>query len=191
MRIDLPLNIRMPHMDHLFKNAATVAVGCLRHRAQSGRVRLSYALVIAALVFVVVGVFMYVPSLRGAGASTAAQPGVATGAPREVDFGLVELNPGLPTPITSYKNGGNMVLFAGDELHFEVQGESPPPGIELRVGAGTQTLLGGKGKTLIAGPAGQPQPALMLARGGRVSLPGNAPPRIAVKVQVFGAARSR
>lgn len=109
----------------------------------------------------------------------------------EVDFGFVELNPGQPMPISSYKHGGNMVLYAGEELRFQSLADGEIPVIELRVGDSVQLLSGSEGKLKIVGPMNQPLTAVLLAKGSRVSLPGGAPPRLAVKLQVFGATRQK
>lgn len=163
------------------------------HFAQSGSLKLSHALVLVlAVLAITVGVALKFGPSSSDGTSTATAPaGTANGGQREVDFGLVELNPGQPTPITSYKNGGNMVLYAGEELRFQVIGDAPLPPIELRAGGGVQALPGMGGKVQVAGPANQPLPAAMVAQGSRLSLPGGAPPRVSVKVQVYGAARPK
>ena len=109
----------------------------------------------------------------------------------EVDFGFVEVNPGLPTSIPSYKHGGNMVLYAGEELRFQTLADSKTPTVELRVGKDVQLLSGSEGKVKIIGPPNQALPAVMFAEGSRMSLPGGSPPRLSVKVQVFGAARPK
>ncbi len=156
--------------------------------AQLGFLKLGHALILAALVIAVGVVVKYGPSISGG--TTGVTAGQTDG-PREVDFGFVELNPTQPTPITSYKNGGTMVLYAGEELRFQVIGDAPLPPIELRAGEGVQALPGTDGKVQVAGPANRPLPAALFAQGPRVSLPGGAPPRISVKVQVHGAARPK
>ena len=109
----------------------------------------------------------------------------------EVDFGMAELDPGgRPVPIPSYKRGGPMVVFAGDELQFEALGDAPLPTLVLHAGSTVQVLAGASGRIRIDGPAHQALPAALLAQGTRrTSLPGGAPARVSVKVQVFGMAR--
>jgi hypothetical protein len=125
----------------------------------------------------------------GGGGSNSTSP-VGTGVQlRELDFGFVELNPNLPTPITSYKHGGNMVLYAGEELRFQVLGDAPHPRIELHVGTQVQPMDGASGSLRVQLDAVGPVPARMLAQGSRHSLPGGAPPRVSVKVQVHGPPR--
>lgn len=159
--------------------------------AQSGFLKLSHALVLAVLVVAVGVALKFGPSSSDGTSAATAAAGTTNDGQREVDYGFVELNPGQPTPITSYKNGGNMVLYAGEELRFQVLGEAPLPSLELRAGGGVQALPGMDGKVQVAGPANQPLPAAMVAQGSRLSLPGGAPPRVAVKVQVYGAARPK
>jgi len=147
-----------------------------------------------ALAIVIVGVGIYLrgeraDSSEAAAAPTRQQPTADVG--REVDFGFAELNPATPTSIASYKNGGNVVLYAGEELRYEVLGDHPLPPIELRVGDTVQTLSAADGKLPIAGPPGQAQPALLAAQGARYSLPGGSPPRVSVKVQVYGGTGPR
>ena len=108
----------------------------------------------------------------------------------EVDFGMAELDPGgRPVPIASFKRGGPMVLFAGEELYFEALGDAPLPTLVLHAGATVQVLSGTSGRVTIAGPARQALPGALLAQGTRVSLPGGSPARVSVKVQVYGVAR--
>lgn len=112
------------------------------------------------------------------------------GSSGEVDFGFVELEPGMEIPIPSYKNGGEMVVYAGEDFAYQVvvDGEQPP--IELHAGDHVQVLSGAEGKVKIDGPPNKPLPAVLIERDdGRESLPGSAPPRTSVKVQVYGAAR--
>jgi hypothetical protein len=157
-----------------------------RRGTQLGFLKLRHALILAALA-IAVGVGCG-PSDRGDATKGQSK---ATDGPREVDFGFVELNPEQPTPITSYKNGGNMVVYAGEELRFQVVGDAPLPPIELRTGDSAQLLPGTEGKVQIAGPAGKPLPAVVVDKGSRLSLPGGAPPKISVKVQVYGGARPK
>lgn len=158
-----------------------------RCRTIHGFVKPMHALIIAALV-AGGGAAVYFASST-ANAPTA-KP-AATAAPGEVDFGLVELLPGRQTPVVSYKQGGNMVLYAGEEFQFQVVGNDAVEGIELRVGDAKHLLTGKGGKVTIGGPANQPQPAIMVEQGNRVQLPGSAPTRISVKVQVYGPARPK
>lgn len=146
---------------------------------------------ILALLVLAVGV--YVKSLEY-GATTPvtasdASHSVAKSVPREVDFGFVELHPGHPAAVPSYKHGKAMVLYNGEDFEFHALSDSPIPPLELRVGNDVQLLPGTMGKVKIVGPSNRPLPAVLLARGSRVSLPGGAPPRISVKVRVFGVAR--
>jgi hypothetical protein len=175
-------------MNYLFR--AQWSANRSRHRMPRGFIKLNHALILAALVIVVGVVWQYAPSNSGGNAPVAGQSTTGND-PREVDFGLAELNPGKPTPVTSYKNGGNMVLYPGEELRFQVVGDKPLPPIELRVGDSVQLLPGTDGKLQIAGPANQPLPAVMVWQATRLSLPGGAPPRVSVKVQVHGAARPK
>jgi hypothetical protein len=110
---------------------------------------------------------------------------------REVDFGFVELDLGQPTAIPSYKYGRPMALYSGDDFEFQAHFAGTVPSLELRIGDDVQLLPGSAGKVKIVGPLNQPLPAVLLARGSRVSLPGGAPPRVSVKVQVFGVARPK
>lgn len=165
-------------------------------RTQVGQLKLAHAWVLAG-VLVTGGVALKLglsPS-SGTGRTDAARATVNSG-PQEVDFGLVELTPSQPTPVTSYKNGGNMVLYAGEELRFEVLGgeglaEASLPAIELRTGSAAQLLPGASGTLRVEGLAGQAMPATMVSQGSRHSLPGGAPPRVSVKVQVYGNERPK
>lgn len=145
---------------------------------------------ILGLIVVAVGVYL---AQAGPGAVVSTKTVTPVGAKntlREVDFGFAELDPGgQPVPIPSYKNGGTMVLYAGEELEFQALGDGPLPTIELRVGEQAQMLDVPSGRVKITGPLNRALPAVLLARGSRLSLPGAAPPRISVKVQVFGVAR--
>ncbi|MFM9886734.1 MAG: hypothetical protein ACKVQT_27210 [Burkholderiales bacterium] len=159
--------------------------------AQRGFLKIWHAVALAVVAIAAVAFFKFGPSNTDSATGAATGKGVATDGPREVDFGFVELNPGMHTPITSYKHGGNMVLYAGEELRFQVVGAAPLPPVELRVGESAHALPGTDGVLLVAGPANQPLPASMVAQGARLSLPGSAPPRVSVKVQVHGAARPK
>jgi hypothetical protein len=110
---------------------------------------------------------------------------------REVDFGFVELHHGKPGAVQSFKYGKPMVLYSGEELEFRALSDYPIPPLELRAGDQVQLLPEVTGKVTIAGPLGQPLPVTLTAQGERVSLPGGAPPRISVKVQVTGPARPK
>ena len=142
-------------------------------------------------VAVMLAVVWFVRSNTGMFASTTAAGRAESNAERsEVDFGLAELDPGgAAVPIPSYKRGGIMVLYAGEELRFLVMGDGQLPTLELRVGAAVQLLSGASGIVRIEGPARQPLPTMLHAQGARLSLPGGSPPRVSVKVQVFGVAR--
>ena len=145
---------------------------------------LAFGLLVAAA-----GTYVAVSKLE-VGGSTAPSSTGATQTPREVDFGLAELDHGgVAVRIPSYKNGGTMVLYAGDEFEYQAMGDGQIPTIELRVGKTSQHLPGASGRVRITGPVGMPQPVELHALGSRVSLPGGAPPRISVKVQVYGPAR--
>jgi hypothetical protein len=159
----------------------------LRHPSECGAVKPGHAWILAALAVALVAGAVFRFGDPGGGS---AADGVAAGS-REVDFGMVELNPALPMPITSYKHGGNMVVYAGEELRFQVLGDAPLPTIELRAGGATQVLQGSDGQVKVDGPAGKPLPAVMFAQGERLSLPGGAPPRVSVKVQVHGGERPK
>jgi len=142
---------------------------------------------VVGLLIVAAGGYLKYLDLRDIAA--AVQRGASV--PREVDFGFAELDPGLAVPVPSYKNGGAMVLYSGEEFGFHALADGPIPPIELRAGDHVQLLPGSNGKVKITGPLNQPLPAVLLARGSRTSLPGEAPPRISVKVQVFGVARPK
>ena len=159
--------------------------------AQSGFVRLGRVLALAALVIAV-----------GAGCgksdsdSATKGKGPATEGPREVDFGFVELIQGQPTPVVSFKNGGDMMVYPGEEFRYQSLsdsplGDAPIPPIELRVGDTMQVLPGTEGKVQITGPAGKPLQAILMAEGSRHSLPGGAPPKFSVKVQIYGSPRPK
>lgn len=121
--------------------------------------------------------------------STSAAAGTDN-AVREVDFGFVELDHGgRAVAVASYKHGGSMMLRAGEVLHFQAIGDPPLPALELHLAGRVLSLPGTSGQLSIAGAAGQPLPAMMRAQGDRVSLPGGAPPRVSVKVQVSGPPR--
>jgi hypothetical protein len=107
----------------------------------------------------------------------------------EVDFGFVELHPGKPGAVQSYKYAKPMVVYGGEQFEFRALSDYPIPPLELRAGGHIQPLPGIAGKVTIAGPPGQPLPVTLIAQGERVSLPGGAPPRVSVKVQVVGQAR--
>ena len=168
----------------------------MRWRAQAGQFKMAHAWVLAGLL-VAGGVALkfWLSPIAGAGRSDAALAKASTGL-HEVDFGLVELTPSQSTPVTSYKNGGNMVLYAGEELRFEVLGgeglaEASLPTIELRTGSAAQLLPGTSGTLRVEGLAGQAMPATMMSQGSRHSLPGGPPPRVSVKVQVYGNDRPK
>jgi hypothetical protein len=153
---------------------------------------LSHGFVLGLLVMAS-GVYLESLELRGAtsagvGDALRSEPGNKR---REVDFGFVELELGQSTAIPSYKYGRPMVLYGGDDFEFHVHFDGPVPPLELRTGDDVQSLPGSAGKITIVGPLNQPLPAVLVARGSRVSLPGGAPPRVAVKVQVFGVARPK
>lgn len=157
------------------------------------RLALDYGFVLG-LLLLAIGVYLKSVELRGiasAGAGQAVTSGTGTSTVREVDFGFVELDPGHPVAVTSYKYGKAMVLYSGEEFEYQAHSDGPIPPLELRVGDSVQSLSGSAGKIEIIGPQNQPLPALLLAHGSRVSLPGGAPPRISVKVQVLGVARPK
>ena len=160
-----------------------------RRPTQSGFIKPKLTLFLAAVVIVMVGAFvMYRPTETGGATATQSKAGAGLA---EVDFGFVELNPGLATPITSYKFGGSMVLYAGEEVRYQVVGTNPLPSIELRVGDSVHALSGPDGAMRVAGPANRPLVAIMFTQAPRYSLPGGAPPRISVKVQVHGPSRPK
>ena len=150
-------------------------------------------LAVLGVLALAIGVAMRSVELRDAtpAASGSAVQGDARNERLEVDFGFVELDPGQPVAIPSYKSGKAMMLYSGDELEFRAFSDGPIALLELRVGEEVQLLPGATGKVEIVGPLNQPLPAVLLARGSRVSLPGGAPPRISVKVHVFGVARRK
>jgi hypothetical protein len=153
---------------------------------------LSHGFVLGLLVLAI-GVYLKSVGLgaitsAGAGAAVQSETGNIV---REVDFGFVELNPGQPAAVPSYKYGRPMVLYSGEDFEYQAYSDDPIPPLELRVGDDVQLLTGSAGKIKIVGPLNQPLPAVLLARGSRHSLPGGAPPRISVKVQVLGVARPK
>ena len=143
------------------------------------------------LVIIGAGTYLKHLELRASTSAKVAGQSANSGVPGEVDFGFVELDPGQATPIPSYRHGGNMVLYAGEELRFQTLADSKTPTVELRAGKNVQLLRGSEGKLKVAGPPNQAMSAVMFAEGSRVSLPGGAPPRLSVKVQVFGPARPK
>lgn len=161
--------------------------------AQRGAIRLRSSLLVVSMA--VAGLFVAAWSLSPAwltGPSHAphvsANP-LAAGQPREVDFGFVELEPARPTPIASFKKGGGMLLHPGDELRYEVLGDPPLPEIELRIGDMSQVLPGPTGTVTVEGPVSSALQATLASKGARHSLPGGAPPRVSVKVQVYSSTR--
>lgn len=156
------------------------------------RLTLSHGFVLGLLVLAA-GVYLKSLEIRDPASAPAgdAVKNEAKNALREVDFGFVELAPGHPVAVPSYKHGKAMVLYSGEDFEFHALSDGPVPPLELRVGGDVQLLPGSTGKIKIVGPSNQPLPAVLLARGSRVSLPGGAPPRISVKVQVFGVARPK
>ena len=122
----------------------------------------------------------------GRGDSRTGASGVAGSASPEIDYGFVELDHGgMPVAVASYKYGGVMQVQAGQILHYQVIGEAPLPPLELHFAALVIPLPGSAGQIRIEGPPGKPLPAVLRASGDRVSLPGAAPPRVSVKVQVL------
>ena len=112
--------------------------------------------------------------------------GPASSASPEIDYGFVELDHGsIPVTVTSYKHGGVMQVQAGQILQYQVVGDAPLPPLELHFAALVTPLPGIAGQIRIEGPAGKPLPAALRASGERLSLPGAAPPRISVKVQLL------
>ena len=177
-------------MKYLFN--ASIKMHGMKRRLPLGRLKFHHAIILAILVAVVAAVGIFIPSNKSESASSENTGNrIATAnTSKEVDFGLVELNPETPMPIISYKKGGNLILFAGDELRFQISGEAPLPEIELRAGSDPQALLGGaEGTLIVVGPSGQALLASMSAKGNRVSMPGSAPPRVSVKVQVYSSVR--
>ena len=175
-------------MKNLF-NAAN-KVHSMKRRLALGLLKLHYAVILAILIAVAVTVGKFVFLNESAPSENTSNRLASANTSKEVDFGLVELDPETSMPIISYKKGGNLILFAGDELRFQISGEAPLPEIELRAGSDPQALPGGaEGTLIVVGPSGQALPASMAAKGNRVSLPGGAPPRVSVKVQVFSTVR--
>ena len=129
------------------------------------------------LVIIGAGTYLKHLELRVGTSAKVAGQSANSGVPGEVevDFGFVELNPGQATPIPSYRHGGNMVLYAGEELRFQTLADSKTPTVELRAGKDVQLLRGSEGKLKIAGPPNQALSAVMFAEGSRVSLPGGLP----------------
>ena len=126
----------------------------------------------------------YLPAGRLGDVRTGAS-GAASSASPEIDYGFVELDHGsMPVAVTSYKYGGVMQVQAGQILQYQVVGDAPLPPLELHFAALVTPLPGSAGQIRIEGPAGKPLPAALRASGERLSLPGAAPPRISVKVQV-------
>ena len=127
---------------------------------------------------------------RGAGAGAAAAS-AAGGLEREVDFGFVELDHGgRAVAVASYKHGGAMMLRAGEVLHFQAIGDPPLPALELHLAGRIILLPGASGQLKIEAGPGSALPAVMRAQGDRLSLPGGAPPRVSVKVQITGPPRA-
>lgn len=176
-------------MKNLFD--AANKVHSMKRRLAVGLLKLHYAVILTILIAVAVTVGKFVFSNESASSENTSNRPASANTSKEVDFGLVELDPETPMPIISYKKGGNLILFAGDELRFQISGEAPLPEIELRAGSDPQALPGGaEGTLIVVGPSGQALLASMSAKGNRVSLPGGAPPRVSVKVQVFSTVRS-
>lgn len=141
-----------------------------------------------------VGIAAIVISLRqtSAGPASTAAAGAEGSAVREVDFGFVELDHGgRAVSVASYKHGGSMLLRAGEVLHFQAIGDPPLPALELHLAGKVITLPGANGQIKIETQAGAGVAAVLRAQGERVSLPGGAPPRVSVKVQVSGPPRVR
>lgn len=117
-----------------------------------------------------------------------AQPptGTVSGSLHEVDYGLVELDQGgAAVAVASFKRGGFIALYPGDEFRYRAIGSEPLPPFELKLGADTIVLDQSAGTVTVGAGDGRPQQAVMRALGARVSLPGGAPPRVAVKVEVY------
>lgn len=170
----------------------SIRVRGIKQMLPMGFVKFRHAIMLATLVAVAATVGKFVSSNESASESreNPSTPLAKPIASKEVDFGLVELDRETPMPIISYKNGGNLILFAGDELRFQIIGEAPLPDIELRAGSEPQAFpVGSEGTLIVIGPTGKPLPASMVAKGTRVSLPGGAPPRVSVKVQVYSTVR--
>lgn len=177
-------------MKHL-SNAA-IKTYSRRRRWPLGFLKFRHAVILVVLAAVAVTVGKFVSSNESASASSDnGNKQLATASiSREVDFGLVELVPETPAPIISYKKGGTLILFAGDELRFQISGEAPLPEIELQTGSDPQALpVGSEGRLIVVGPSGKAFSASMLAKGNRVSLPGGAPSRVSVKVQIYSTVR--
>ncbi len=122
----------------------------------------------------------------------AAPASAGGGVPGEVDFGFVELDHGgRAVSVASYKHGGPMLLHPGEVLHYQAIGDAPLPPLELHLAGRIVDLPGSSGQINVDGAAGQALPVLMRAKGDRESLPGGAPPRVSVKVQVIGPPRKR
>lgn len=158
-------------------------------RAAPGRIAVAQVLWLAALL---AGICIIVAlGFRDGGSLARRQAAVAPAAAavREIDFGFVELNPGLAVPVTSYKHGGPMKLYPGEAIQYQVLGDIASAQIELHAGGQVLPLQGSEGRLQVPGPDHQALPAAMLLRSSRLSLPGGAPPRVSVKVQVFGTAR--
>ena len=149
------------------------------------------ARLVAPAVLVVLGLVAILAGLGQAGKGAGTAPAsVGGGVVREVDFGFVELDHGgRAVAVASYKHGGSMLLHAGEVLHYQAIGDPPLPALELHLPGRTVALPGSTGQIGIEGAAGQALPAVMRAQGDRVSLPGGAPPRVSVKVQVTGPPR--
>lgn len=175
--------------------AALLARQLLKRPGQTGaKLRPAGATWAASAVLIVLGL-VAIAAGSGLGGTVGtvgtAAPGNATGnASREVDFGFVELDHGgRAVAVASYKLGGSMVLRAGEVLHYQAIGDAPLPALELHLAGRIVTLPGPAGQLSIDGAAGQALPAVMRAQGDRISLPGGAPPRVSVKVQVTGPPR--
>lgn len=152
--------------------------------------RLSWLLVGVVLPGLVGGLAGCERRASGTGAAAASTAGTASTAEREVDFGFVELDHGgRAVAVASYKHGGAMQLRAGDVLHFQAIGDPPLPALELHLAGRILLLPGSSGQLRVEAEPGPALPALMRAQGDRVSLPGGAPPRVSVKVQVTGPPR--
>ncbi|MGI9436368.1 MAG: hypothetical protein ACR2Q4_16340, partial [Geminicoccaceae bacterium] len=83
-------------------------------------------------------------------------------------------------------------VYAGEDFAYQVVADDEIPEIELHAGDSVQRLQGKDGKVRIEGPPNQPLPAVLVElESDRQALPGSAPPRISVKVQVFGPRRPK
>lgn len=123
------------------------------------------------------------------GTGEAPQPPLAAGSGpvHEVDYGLVELDHGgAAVAVASFKHGGAMTLLPGDEFRYRAVGREPLPPLELRLGTKTVMLELPAGTVTVGASDSHPQQAVLRALGARVSLPGGAPPRVSVKVEVYG-----